>query len=391
MKFDTKEFSRRTFIKGSLAAGAALGLGTALDLSGSPFQAAKAKGDSKIVHSACPRNCYDTCSILSTVEDGVLKRVEGDKANTYTRGRLCAKGFSYTRSVYSPDRIKYPMRQSKRGGGRWERISWPDAFDIIAKKILAIKKEYGNTLPICLDKYSGNFNLLNYCVEGMMSSIGHTTRATGTPCWPAGIDAQTFDFGTIWNNDPEDMVNSKYMIIWGANPSWCSVHSMHLVMEAKKPPIKILSPGKVFRSDDDATHSPMFSQMEGLVVDKGITLCDLQGMLDVFVQKLFGEGVRTRLRPSYFPFTEPSVEVDVSCFACGGKGCRLCKGTGWIEILGAGVVNRKVLENCGIDPEVYSGFAFGIGIERVAMLKYGINNIKLLFESDLRVLDQIND
>ena len=105
-----------------------MGLGTALDLSGSPFQAAKAKGESKIVHSACPRNCYDTCSILSTVEDGVLKRVEGDKANTYTRGRLCAKGFSYTRSVYSPDRIKYPMRQSKRGGGRWERISWPDAF-----------------------------------------------------------------------------------------------------------------------------------------------------------------------------------------------------------------------------------------------------------------------
>ncbi|MBE6085346.1 MAG: twin-arginine translocation signal domain-containing protein [Selenomonas ruminantium] len=240
MKFDTKEFSRRTFIKGSLAAGAALGLGTALDLSGSPFQAAKAKGESKIVHSACPRNCYDTCSILSTVEDGVLKRVEGDKANTYTRGRLCAKGFSYTRSVYSPDRIKYPMRQSKRGGGRWERISWPDAFDIIAKKILAIKKEYGNTLPICLDKYSGNFNLLNYCVEGMMSSIGHTTRATGTPCWPAGIDAQTFDFGTIWNNDPEDMVNSKYMIIWGANPSWCSVHSMHLVMEAKKRGCKIV-------------------------------------------------------------------------------------------------------------------------------------------------------
>lgn len=162
------------------------------------------------------------------------------------------------------------------------------------------------------------------------------------------------------------------------------------VMETKKPPIKILSPGKVFRSDDDATHSPMFTQMEGLVVDKGITLCDLQGMLDQFVQKLFGLETKTRLRPSYFPFTEPSVEVDVSCFSCGGKGCKLCKGTGWIEILGAGVVNQKVLENCGIDSDVYSGFAFGIGIERVAMLKYGINNIKLLFESDLRVLRQIN-
>ena len=163
------------------------------------------------------------------------------------------------------------------------------------------------------------------------------------------------------------------------------------VMENEKPPIKILSPGKVFRSDDDATHSPMFSQMEGLVVDKGITLGDLQGMLDVFVKKVFGQETRTRLRPSYFPFTEPSVEVDVSCFECGGTGCSFCKHTGWIEVLGAGIVNRKVLENCGIDPDVYSGLAFGIGIERVAMLKYGINNIKQLFESDLRVLDQIND
>ena len=163
------------------------------------------------------------------------------------------------------------------------------------------------------------------------------------------------------------------------------------VMENTKPPIKILSPGKVFRSDDDATHSPMFTQMEGLVVDKKITLCDLKGMLDVFVKKIYGEETTTRLRPSYFPFTEPSVEVDVSCFECGGKGCKLCKGTGWIEILGAGIVNKKVLENCGIDSDEYSGLAFGIGIERTAMLKYGINNIKLLFESDLNVLKQIDD
>ena len=160
------------------------------------------------------------------------------------------------------------------------------------------------------------------------------------------------------------------------------------VMENKKPPIKILSPGKVYRPDDDATHSPMFSQMEGLVVDKGITLCDLKGMLDEFARKIFGSGVRTRLRPSYFPFTEPSVEVDVSCFECGGKGCKLCKGTGWIEVLGAGMVNRAVLENCGIDPDEYTGFAFGMGIERIAMLKYGINNMKLLFEGDVRFLKQ---
>lgn len=163
------------------------------------------------------------------------------------------------------------------------------------------------------------------------------------------------------------------------------------VMDSKKPPIKVLVPGRVFRSDSDATHSPMFHQMEGLVVDKKITLCDLQGMLDEFVKKIFGDHVKTRLRPSYFPFTEPSVEVDVSCFECGGKGCSLCKGAGWIEVLGGGIVHHKVLENCGIDPNVYSGLAFGIGIERIAMLKYGINNIGLLYENDLRFLKQFQD
>ena len=162
-------------------------------------------------------------------------------------------------------------------------------------------------------------------------------------------------------------------------------------MDVQKPPIKILMPGRVFRSDSDATHSPMFHQMEGLVVDKGITLGDLQGALNTFVQKLFGADTRTRLRPSYFPFTEPSVEVDVSCFECHGKGCPLCKHTGWIEVLGGGVVNRKVLENCNIDPDVYSGFAFGIGIERIAMLKYGINNIGLMFENNLQFLKQFHE
>ena len=163
------------------------------------------------------------------------------------------------------------------------------------------------------------------------------------------------------------------------------------VMDAKKPPIKVLVPGRVFRSDSDATHSPMFYQMEGLVVYRNITLCDLQGMLDEFVKKIFGDSVKTRLRPSYFPFTEPSVEVDVSCFACGGKGCSLCKGTGWIEVLGGGIVHHHVLENCGIDPHEYSGLAFGIGIERIAMLKYGINNIGLFYENDLRFLKQFKN
>ena len=163
------------------------------------------------------------------------------------------------------------------------------------------------------------------------------------------------------------------------------------VMEKTAPPIKILSPGRVFRSDDDATHSPMFHQMEGLVVDKGITLCDLQGMLGEFAKRMFSQTTKVRLRPSFFPFTEPSVEVDLSCSECGGKGCRLCKGTGWIEVLGAGMVNRHVLENCGVDPDEYTGFAFGMGVERIAMLKYGINNIKTLFENDTRFLQQFED
>ena len=160
------------------------------------------------------------------------------------------------------------------------------------------------------------------------------------------------------------------------------------VMEKKQPPIKMLCPGKVYRSDDDASHSPMFHQIEGLVVDKHITLCDLQGTLEAFAQALFDEKTKTRFRPSFFPFTEPSVEVDLTCSNCGGKGCKLCKGTGWIEVLGAGMVHPKVLENCGISSEKYTGYAFGMGLERIAMIKYGIPNIKLFFENDARFLKQ---
>ena len=161
-------------------------------------------------------------------------------------------------------------------------------------------------------------------------------------------------------------------------------------MERKQPPIKILSPGRVYRADDDASHSPMFHQIEGLVVDKGVSLCDLKGLLDEFVKIMFDSDTKTRFRPSYFPFTEPSVEVDVTCCKCHGKGCNLCKGTGWIEILGAGIVNKKVLEMSGIDPERYSGLAFGLGIERITMIKYGISDIRTLFENNVRFLKQFD-
>ena len=161
------------------------------------------------------------------------------------------------------------------------------------------------------------------------------------------------------------------------------------VMENKKPPLRIVSPGRVYRSDAlDATHSPLFHQFEGLVVDKGITMADLKGVLEAFAKQMFGEGTRIRFRPHHFPFTEPSAEVDVSCFVCGGKGCRVCKNEGWIEILGAGMVHPFVLENCGIDPNEYSGFAFGMGIERVAMTRYGIDDIRLFYENDDRFLAQ---
>ena len=159
-------------------------------------------------------------------------------------------------------------------------------------------------------------------------------------------------------------------------------------MDSQKPPIKVLIPGRVFRSDSDATHSPMFHQMEGLVVDKGITLGDLQGALNTFVQKLFGKDTRTRLRPSYFPFTEPSCEIDVSCFKCGGKGCPFCKGEGWVEILGGGMVHPKVLKNGGVDPDVYSGFAFGVGLERLVLFRFNIDDMRLLYENDMRFLSQ---
>ncbi len=160
-------------------------------------------------------------------------------------------------------------------------------------------------------------------------------------------------------------------------------------MENRKPPIRIICPGRVFRADEvDATHSPVFHQVEGLVVDKGITMCDLKGVLEQFAREIYGPETKVKFRPSFFPFTEPSVEVDVTCSECGGKGCRVCKGSGWIEILGAGMVHPRVLAGCGIDPEEYSGFAFGIGLDRLTTTRHKISDIRLLFENDVRFLDQ---
>lgn len=236
------KFSRRTFLKASATIGALIGIGTTTTSSFNKVDknTAHAATKAKQVFGCCPRNCYDTCSVVSTVEDGRIKFITGNKNNTYTNGRLCVKGYTYPNYVYSPDRIKYPMKQKERGSGKWERISWDEAYDMIAKKILEIKEKHGTTLPIALNKYSGNFNVLAYGIEGMLSSWGHTTRCTGTPCWPAGIDSQTFDFGTIVNSDPEMMVKAKYLIVWGANPAWTAVHSMNIIQKAKENGTKVV-------------------------------------------------------------------------------------------------------------------------------------------------------
>lgn len=185
--------------------------------------------------------------------------------------------------------------------------------------------------------------------------------------------------------DTQDTFYISDNILLRSQTSTVQVH----VMENNKPPIRVISPGRVYRSDAvDATHSPLFHQIEGLVVDKGITMADLAGTLDLLMKRLYGEDCKIRLRPHHFQFTEPSAEVDVMCFNCGGNGCSMCKGEGYIELLGAGMVHPKVLSGCGIDPEVYSGFAFGLGLERVVMRRYGINDMRLLYENDLRFLNQ---
>lgn len=191
------------------------------------------------------------------------------------------------------------------------------------------------------------------------------------------------------NHPARDAQDTFYItdnILLRSQTSSVQVHAME---RAGKPPIRVVSPGRVYRSDAvDATHSPMFHQLEGLVVDKDITMGDLKGTLETFARRMFGNGTKIRFRPHHFPFTEPSAEIDISCFMCGGKGCKVCKGEGWIEILGAGMVHPNVLRCSGIDPDVYSGFAFGMGIERIAMKKYSIDDMRLLYENDLRFLRQ---
>jgi len=242
--------SRRSFLKGLAASGVLTSLPGGIlqaneDLNTKiPYIGQK---NYQTFRNACPRNCYDTCSIKTYVKDGVMQFIEGAQESTYTRGGCCVKGNSYVKRVYSARRLKFPMMQvGGKGSGNWKRISWDYAMETIAKKLLEMKKEDGTLLGAALTKYSGNFGITHYGVEGMFSSIGYTTRLAGTPCWPAGIDAQNLDMGDMWCNDPEEMKDSKFIILWGVNPASNSVHSMKYIYEAKKKGAKVVVIDPVF-------------------------------------------------------------------------------------------------------------------------------------------------
>lgn len=232
--------SRRRFLETLLAAGALAAVpGSFLRPLSASAGGAYLDGY-EVFRNACPRNCYDTCSIKTFVKDGVIQFIEGAPESSFTRGGMCVKGYAYTRRPYSPDRIKYPMVQEGRGSGNWKRVSWDEAMERIAKKLLDMEARDGNLLGLALSKYSGNFGITNYGVEGLLTSLGYTTRLTGTPCWPAGIDAQNYDLGDMWCNDPEDMAQSRYIILWGANPAWNSVHSLKYIYAARERGAKVV-------------------------------------------------------------------------------------------------------------------------------------------------------
>ncbi|MCR5353860.1 MAG: phenylalanine--tRNA ligase subunit alpha [Clostridiales bacterium] len=278
--------------------------------------------------------------------------------------------------------------------GNSVRTAIEEAFEVAKKHVIELetaKKINAERLDVTLPSKKtdkGNLHPLTKVqaeLENIFLGMGFSIAE--------GPEVETDYYNFTALNTPEfhparDVQDTFYItdkVLLRSQTSTVQVH----VMENNKPPIRIISPGRVYRSDAvDATHSPMFHQCEGLVIDKGITMSDLKGTLETFAKAMFGNKTEIRFRPHHFPFTEPSCEVDVSCFVCGGKGCSVCKGEGWIEILGAGMVHPNVLRMSGIDPEVYSGFAFGMGIERIVMTKYGISDMRLLYENDTRFLSQ---
>ena len=225
-------------------------------------------------------------------------------------------------------------------------------------------------------------------IEDLFVSMGYTVE-TGPEL---ETDRFCFELLNLPQGHPaRDMQDSFYITDeYLLRTQTSAVQARTMLANEEKSPIRMICPGKTYRREDDATHSHQFTQAEGLVIDKNISLADLKGTLEIFAKKIIGENSKLRFRPSYFPFTEPSYEVDVSCFKCGGKGCNICKQTGWIEVLGSGMVHPNVLKMCGYDPEKYSGFAFGLGLERIAMFKYGIPDMRYLYQNDVRFLSQFD-
>lgn len=271
---------------------------------------------------------------------------------------------------------------------RYDEIKNKIEKDIIDKKLK--EEEIDITLP-SENIHIGSlhpFNRIIEEVEDLFVSMGYDVVGGNE----LETDEYCFKRLNVAEGHPaRDMQDTFYITDEYLLRTQTSSSQAHTMEEnTSKEPIRMICPGKVYRRDDDATHSHQFGQVEGLVIDKDISLADLKGTLEVFAKKLIGENTKVRFRPSYFPFTEPSVEVDLSCFKCGGKGCSLCKGTGWIEVLGAGMVHPNVLRMGGYDPEVYTGFAFGTGLDRLAMFKYNIPDIRYLYTNDIRMLKQFD-
>ena len=268
------------------------------------------------------------------------------------------------------------------------------ALDERAAKLRALEKEArltAETIDVTLPgtkRAAGSLHPMNIVLDDLLNIFtGMGFEAVEGP--EIEYDHYNFELLNVPKNHPaRDAQDTFYIddnIVLRTHTSPVQAR----IMTTRKPPIRIISPGRVYRADEvDATHSPVFHQIEGLVIDENISIADLKGTLDTFAKRLYGEGIVTRFRPSFFPFTEPSAEVDLTCASCRGKGCRMCKGTGWIEVLGAGMVNPKVLEMCGIDSRKYQGFAFGMGIERLTLLKYNVPDMRYLYENDVRFLKQ---
>ena len=334
---------------------------------------------------------------LKAIRDRVmeeLKEVKDTSALEQLRVRVLGKKGELTGILRGMGKLPAEERPKMGQIVNETRARLEAALDERAEKLRALEKEArlaSETLDVTLpgvERSAGSLHPMNIVLNDLLDIFtGMGFEAVEGP--EIEYDHYNFELLNVPKNHPaRDAQDTFYIddnVVLRSQTSPVQAR----VMTTRKPPIRIISPGRVYRADEvDATHSPVFHQIEGLVIDEGISIADLKGTLDTFARRLYGEGIVTRFRPSFFPFTEPSAEVDLTCAACRGKGCRMCKGTGWIEVLGAGMVNPRVLEMCGIDSRRYQGFAFGMGIERLTLLKYNVPDMRYLYENDLRFLKQ---